>query len=343
MNRRGVNNIRELAEILGLSPTTVSRVLNGKAERYRISASTKERVLEAAKEFKYLPNKLARGLKMEKTETLGLVIPDIANPFFADIAQSIEREARSKGYSLILCDSGENHIVEKELINLLLSHKVDGIIIAPVGTDYKHIIHTFHSGIPMVVIDRCFPEIGLPFITSDNYQGGYDAVNYMISMGHRKIACIQGIPKSQPTIDRVRGYRDALTKNNLLVDESLILGDDYSTENGYRQTRILFSMDNPPTAIFALSNLISLGVIRAVGEMGMTIPGDISLISFDEQPYSAYLGTPMTTISQKKSEMGQLAVDVLLKYISSQEYRKKVINMTLRTSLVVRSSVKTIG
>jgi LacI family transcriptional regulator len=341
MNKE-VNDIRELAKILGLSITTVSRVLNGKAKKYRIRTETQDRVLKTALEYNYIPNKIARGLKLAKTDTLGLIIPDISNPFFADIAQSIEKEARSKGYSLILCESGEDYLVEKERIGLLLSHKVDGIIIAPIGTDYNHIIQTHNSGMPLVVVDRCFPDIGLPSITSDNYQGGNDAVNYLISMGHRKIACIQGIPNSQPSVERVRGYKDAFHNNGIPVDNNLIVGDDFSTGNGYKQTRILFSLENPPTAIFALSNLIGLGVIKAVYEIGLKIPGDISLISFDEQPYSAFLGTPMTTIDQKKNEMGQLAVNVILKYISDKEYKKNVVNMTLKTKLIIRDSVKKI-
>lgn len=341
--RKKVNDIRDLAEVLGLSTTTVSRVLNGKAISYRISDKTQERVLKAAKDYKYSPNKIARGLKLSKTDTLGLIIPDISNPFFSDIASSIEREAHNKGYSLILCDSNEDQKMENELIELLRSHKVDGIIIAPIGTDYENIKQTYNSGMPLVVIDRCFPETGLPSITSDNYQGGYDAVNYMMSMGHKKIACIQGIPKSQPSLERVRGYKDALQNGNILFDNSMIVGDDFSTDNGYLQTRILFSMEDQPTAIFALSNLIGLGVMKAVHEMGLKIPDDISLISFDEQPYSAFLGTPMTTVDQKKSEMGQLAVDVLLKYIKNKEYHNKVVNMTLKTILIVRNSVKRIG
>lgn len=340
--KKTVNDIRELADVLDISITTVSRVLNGKSKKYRISEATTRRVLQAAKEYNYSPNKIARGLKLDKTDTIGLIIPDISNPFFADIAQSIEKEARAKGFSIILCDSGEDYHVEKELISLLLSHKVDGIIVAPVGTSYEHLVSTYESGIAMVVIDRCFPEVNLPYITSDNYQGAYDAVHFLITMGHRRIACIQGIPQTQPSKDRVRGYREALRTNGIAVDESLIVGDDFSTENGYRQTRILFSMENPPSAVFALSNLVSLGVIKAVNEMGLKIPEHLSLISFDEQPYSAYLGTPMTTINQKKSEMGQLAVDVLIKYIGSKEYRKKMVNMKLKTDLIVRESVRNV-
>lgn len=340
--RKKVKDLRDLAELLNLSVTTVSRVLNNKTVKYRISEATRQRVIKAANEYNYLPNKLARGLKLEKTDTLGLIIPDIANPFFADIAQSIEQQARAKGYSLILCDSGDDIFIEKDLIYLLLSHKVDGIIIAPVGTNFDSINQAYKSGTPMVVIDRCSPEADLPYITSDNYQGGFDAANFLISLGHRKIACIQGIPESPPNVDRVRGFRDALLASNLPFDESMVVGDDYTTENGYMQTRILFSMENPPTAIFALSNMISLGVIKATGEIGIKIPDQISLISFDEQPYSAFLGTPMTTVDQKKSEMGQLAVDVLLKYISNEEYRKKSVHITLRTNLIIRDSVKRI-
>ena len=343
MNKKNVNNIRELADFLGLSITTVSRVLNGKAESYRISLKTQKRVLEAAKEHNYIPNKIARGLKMDKTETLGLIIPDIANPFFADIAKSIELEARIKGFSIILCDSREDLTVEKELINLLLGHKVEGIIIAPVGTSFDHLLRIYESGLPLVIVDRYSPGVNLPYITSDNYQGAYDAVSHLISMGHRKIACIQGIKDSQPSKERVMGYIDALKKNNLSIDPSYITGENFSTENGYKQTRILFSVDNKPTAIFALSNLISLGVMQALSEMGYRIPEDVSLISYDEQPYSAYLGTPLTTIEQKKSELGQLAVNVIMKYIENDDYKQKPVNMKLKTKLIVRKSVKNLN
>lgn len=343
MRKRNVANIRELAKSLDLSVTTVSRVLNGKAELYRISKKTKERVLLAAKEHRYIPNKIARGLKTDKTETLGLIIPDIANPFFADIAKSIEMEARSKGFSILLFDSNEDIAVEKELFILLLGHKVEGIIIAPVGTEFEHLVEIYETGLPLVIIDRYSPGINLPYITSDNYQGAYEAVNHFISMGHRRIACIQGIKNSQPNKERVAGYLDAMEKNNIQVDRSYIIGENFSTENGYKQTRILFSMEEPPTAIFALSNLISLGVIKAVNEMGLKIPDDVSLISYDEQPYSAFMETPLTTIEQKKSEIGQLAVHVIIKNIEDKMYNSKPINMKLKTNLIVRSSVKNLG
>ncbi len=340
MEKKIVNDINDLANILKLSITTVSRVLNGKAEIYRISPDTKQRVLDAAREYNYIPNQLARGLKLNKTATFGLVIPDISNPFFADIAKSIEYEARSNGYSLMLCDSRENIALEKELINLLLSHKVEGIIVAPVGTQSEHLIQTYISGTPLVIVDRSFPEIDLPSICSDNYQGGFEAVNYLILMGHKKIVCIQGIPESFPNKERVHGFIDALRNNKIPFNQSMIVGKDFSLENGYKQTRMVFSLKDPPTAIFALSNLISLGVLQAIKEIGLMIPDDVSLISFDEQPYSAYLGTPMTTIDQKKSEMGQFAVEILIKQIREKDPGTKPLIMKLKTNLIIRNSVK---
>jgi len=195
----------------------------------------------------------------------------------------------------------------------------------------------------MVVIDRYFPNIDLPYITSDNYQGGMDAVNYLISMGHKRIACIQGIPQSQPNRERVDGYMEALKQNGIEIDESIIIGHEFSIENGYRQTHILFSIDNPPTAIFALSNLICLGIIKAVKEIGLKIPDDLSLISFDEQPYSEYLWVPITTIRQKKKEMGRLAVDVLFNYIDNKVPNDKIFNIKLKTDIIPRDSVRRIN
>lgn len=343
MEKKNAKNIRDLANLLNLSVTTVSRVLNGKAESFRISAKTQKRVLQAAKDHNYIPNRIARGLKTDKTETLGLIIPDISNPFFADIAKSIEMEARVEGYSIILCDSHENLNLEMELIELLQGHQVEGIIIAPVGTKFDHLLKVYESGVPIVIVDRHSPDINLPYIASDNYHGALEAVKYMISMGHTKIACIQGIINSQPNIERVAGYIDALKSNNYDVDCSLILGENFSIENGYKQTHILFSTDEPPTAIFALSNLISLGVIKALNEKGLRIPEDVSLVSYDEQPYSAYLGTPLTTIEQKKSELGQLAVSVIKRLMENNQRQLKPIFMRLKTNLIIRKSVKNLN
>lgn len=313
-----VKDIKELAEILNISITTISRVLNGKSKQFRISPDTSKKVLDAAQLYNYTPNRYARGLKTTKTGIIGLIIPDISNPFFSDFASIIELELKEKGYLMILCDSRDNIEIEEKMISLLMSHKVEGIIIAPVGTTFKHILHCNDSGTPLVVIDRVFPELDLPFVTSDNFNGALEATKYLLSMGHTSIACLQGIPDSRINIERVNGYIKALEMNNRKINTELILGDNYSINSGYVNMHKLLALNTRPTAILALSNLISLGAMRAVKEIGIRIPHDVSIISFDDNPYSEFLWVPMTTINQNKKQIGCISVDILLKEINGE-------------------------
>ncbi len=340
MNKK-VNNIKELAHQLKLSPTTVSRVLNGKSEIYRISESTSKKVIAAARKFHYYPNRIARGLKLEKTETIGLIIPDIANPYFGSIAKTIEMEAHQKGYSIILCDSLDDVDTETELLYLLAGRKVDGIIIAPTGKNNANVVELQQQGIPVVVIDRYLPGTSLPFVTTDNYSGALMAVEHLLEKGHRRVACIQGIKGISANSDRVKGYTDALQKYSKIREE-WIAGDDFGEENGYVQTKKLMVQQEKPTAIFALSNLISLGVLRALKELGLTVPDDVSMISFDEQPYSAFLACPMTTVEQPREEIGKLSFGLLLDTINGRQAAETE-SRILPPRLIVRESVKNIN
>ena len=336
-----IKNIKDLAALLNISATTVSRVLNGKAGTYRISPATSQKVLDAAEKFNYHPNRIAKGLRLERTETLGLVLPDIANPFFSSIAKSIEFESRQKGYSIILCDSLDSSLTEKVLLQLLAGRKVDGIILAPVGLKTDHITDFLNKGIPVVIIDRYLPDVPVSYITTDNYAGAKEAVEHMISRGHRNIACIQGITGISVNTDRVKGYKDALRKHGIRINNSLVSGSDFGEKNGYHQTMKLLKRKNVPSAILALSNLISLGVMRAVSEKGLKIPEDISLVSFDDQPYSEFLACPMTMVDQLKEEIGRSAVNILLEAIRdlNKDKREQII---LKPRLIIRDSVKII-
>ncbi len=340
MKNKKKTGIKQLAEYLALSPSTVSRVLNGKADDYRISKKTQQRVMRAARQMNYSPNQLARGLKIDKTETLGLIIPDIANPFFSSIAKSIEQEARKKSYSIILCDSHDNIELENHLLELLLNRKVDGIIIAPVGTEKAHLEEIYNSETPMIIIDRYFKNCPIPHVCSNNYKGAYDAITYLIANGHRNIACIQGLTGTTPTQDRVKGYLNALKKNKIPLHSDWVRGNSFSEQNGYQQSVWLLKKYPQITAIFALSNLISLGVMRGINESGRSIPDNISLISYDEQPFSALLETPMTTIEQPKTCIGKHAVSALIKQIETGKAPEKSIQ--LNNKLIKRKSVKKI-
>jgi LacI family transcriptional regulator len=331
--------LKNIADRLNVSVTTVSRVLNGKSDRYRISKETQELINSAAKELNYSPNQLARGLRLKRTNTIGYIIPDISNPFFSSIAKSVEKSARKSGYSILLCDSEENTKIEENLLQLMVDRKVDGLIISPVGLEVNHLLKISQKNIPIVLLDRYFPELTLPFVTSDNYKGALEAVNMLIDNGHSRIACIQGLINTSPNNDRVKGYIDAHKNHVLQVDKNLIVGDSFGEENGYLETKLLLKQANPPTAIFAISNLISLGAIRAISEEGLKIPDDISMISFDDQPYSRFLSTPMTTVSQQNSQIGQIAIKLLIDQIESNRQLEPM-GIFLPTRLITRDSVK---
>ncbi|MBW8034910.1 MAG: LacI family transcriptional regulator [Planctomycetes bacterium] len=339
MNKVRRVTLHTIAKQVGVSATTISRVLSGQAARYRISKSTEETVLQAAAELGYLPDQLARGLRIKRTHTIGLIIPDISNPFFSTLARNIEIEARKAGYSIILSDIQEETQLEVESTRLLQSRKVEGLIICPAGEQSEHLKAILRIELPMVIVDRHFPELECPYVVSDNYKGSFEAVSYFIENNHRIIAFIQGRLHTSVNNDRVRGYRDALKKHNIPFDEAFIVGDSFGERNGYVGAKMLLNRASRPTAIIAASNLISLGAMRAIYEEGLKIPDEISMISFDDQPYSDYLATPMTTVAQQTTEMGQIAFKLLMSQINLERPRDTE-GVVLSTELKIRKSVK---
>ena len=339
MAREGTATLKKIAQKSGLSVPTVSRVLTGKGAQYRISRTTIDLVNSIATELNYTPNYLASGLRLKRTLTIGLIIPDISNPFFSSLARSVEKSARRDGYSIILCDSEETTKIEIESFKLLERRKVDGMIVSPVGQESKHFLAGSETRVPMVLVDRYFPDLPIPFVTSDNYLGAVEAVTYLIENGHRSIACIQGLQDTSSNIERVRGFVDAHNKNGLTVDESLIVGDNFGEENGYIEAKLLMKRAKRPTAVFCVGNLISLGVLRALAEEGLSIPQDLSLISFDDQPYFSFLSPPITTVAQQNKELGRIAAKLLVEQIESPTTHEAG-GIFVPTKLLIRSSVR---
>jgi len=339
MRRKKKITLKTLAEELGVSVSVISRVLSGQAAKYRISKDTERAVLKAARKRDYSPNHLARSLRLQKTATVGLVIPDISNPFFSDIARHIVIDAWRRGYSIILCDSEEDTEMEKKSLGLLQNRQVEGLIISPVGQTGDHLARLHREGLPLVVVDRHFSDIDLPCVSSDNYQGAYDATRHLLEHGHTSIAVVQGIPQSGTNVARVLGYEAALKDYGVPFRKTLIVGDDFGEENGYAATKLLLKRKNRPTAIFLASNLIALGALRAFAENGINVPDDVSIVSFDDQHYSSYLATPMTTVAQQRGEMGRIAVELLLNQLERKgRYQPEVI--LLPTQLIPRQSVR---
>jgi LacI family transcriptional regulator len=335
MNHRKTT-ITDIAQYTGLSITTVSRVLNGKAKQYRISEKSKKKVLETAEALNYTPNQIAINLQSGRTKTIALIIPSLMNPYFSRIAGMINLELQRMGYATLISDCNENPDIENEELRQMNSRNVEGIIIAPCGKSPDQIKFIQNLKIPVVCLDRYFEGLNIPFVSTDNYKGAYLATKHFIKSGHTSIACIQGVESSTPNKYRIKGFQAALEEAGL--KKNSISGYDFSVQNGYTETLLLLHNKVKPTAIFALSNTIALGCIKAMKENNIRIPEDISLIAFDDHPYLEYLSTPLTCVAQPVEDICKIAVRLIFSRINNEE--SKANQIFLQPSLIFRESVK---
>ena len=331
--------LNDVAERAGVSASTVSRVLNKKATKHRISTETEALILQVAEELNYKANHLARGLRLSKTNTIGLIAPDISNPFFAYVIKRVQTIAHGLGYSLIVCNSNESLEMEVEQVSLLYRKRVDGLIALPVGQHYDHFEDWMTRGVPLVLLDRSFDVLDVDSVVVDNYRGAYEATEHLVEHGHERIALVQGLPGTYTSTARLRGYRDALAAHGIAVDGRLVVGGDFRQEKGYIETKLLLNLDPPPTAIFATGDLITLGALQAIYEEGLSIPADVSLISFDDFDFAPYLRCPLTAVQQPKETMGEMAVKLLVERLSNGGAQRERRRIVLQPKLIVRESV----
>lgn len=332
--------LKSIAKRLGVSPSTVSRTLNGQGTSSRISDSTQQAVREMAIELGFAPSLLARGLRLKKTATVGLVIPDVSNPFFAAIAHEVAVAAREHRYSIALCDSQEQTAVEIESLESLAQWQVEGLLVCPVGESGEHLRGWERRELPMVVIDRIPPGCRFPSVASDNRGGARDATRHLLQRGHRRIACIQGAASTSTSAERLAGYREAMAECGAPIDERLIIGDGFLEDSGYRAMRKLLRAKPRPTAVFAFGNLLSLGAMRAIREQGLAIPDDVSLVGFDGDPYADHLAAPLTTVAQDCRALGRRAFELFWDALRSGQ-RLDGPSCRTPTTLTQRSSVRT--
>lgn len=314
------STLADVARLTGLSITTISRVLNGKSDEYRISKASQVVVYNAIKKLNYHPNHVAQSLRSSSTHTIALLIPRIENPFFANIASIIIQEANKFTYPVMVIDTCENPLDEDRALDTLMARNVDGIIMAPCSDTPQRILQVAEQ-IPVVLIDRYYEEQGdsqLPYVATDNYAGAFEATNLLIANGHRNILCIQGSPFSITSRKRVEGYCDAMTKAGLQENIN-VRGNDFSTQNGYIETKLALMSGNPISAIFALSSTILLGSIKAVQEQNLSVPQDMSIVSFDNNVFLDYLNPPVTRVCQPIDYLGIVAVKMLMDSILGKE------------------------
>lgn len=309
-----------LSEKTGFSVSTVSRVLSGKGRQYRICDKTINHIIEVARSCNYSPDLIAQSLRVRKTNTVGLTVPNIANPFFATLASVIINQFKDRGYNTIIADTMENEKNEMHTIRSYVARKVDGIIAVPVGTS-PDFLEEVSRTVPVVLIDRYFENTNLPYVCTDNYTGGYMAAEHLIMKGYKNILALQGVRTSMPNKERLRGVAQAVADHAGYEVRKRTAGDSFSVENGYREALVALSSDDRPDAIFAFSTTILLGVIRAVRELGLNVPGDVALVSFDNNLFLDYLEPSVTRIGQPVNIIGKLAADNMVKMMECDDDR----------------------
>jgi LacI family transcriptional regulator len=328
-----MTTISEVAKEANVSRATVSHVINN--TRF-VSEETRQRVEQAINELGYRPNVLARSLRLGETLTLGLILPDSSNTFFAEIGRSIENAAFESGYNVIFCNSDEDPEKESLYIDVLTEKQVDGIILVPTCIHCDAIRSLKKLQVPVVLVDRELSDLALDTVIVDNLMGGLKATKYLISLGHQRIACISGPSSINPSAQRLQGYQQALKEADIQFDESLIRVGEFSAQSGWSLGNDLLSMAEPPTAVFACNDMMAIGLLRSAHEKGIRVPNDLSLIGFDDIESVSFTNPPLTTIAQPKIEMSRKAVQFLIQRINNPQHDSQF--EILPVSLVVRGS-----
>ena len=328
--------LASIAKRTGFSITTVSRVLCGNAAKYRICKATEEIIVQEARRCAYTPAALAQKLRTKSTKTIGLLVPSVSNPYFADLASGIITELDRNGYLTIVMDTMESETKMVDNARSLAQRNIDGIIAVPCG-DNPVALERINKDVPVVLVDRFYSSSALPYVTTNNYKGSVGACDVLLSRGYKKIVCIQGELSSGPNRERVRGYFDTMKRAGLEEIISVV-GNEFSIQNGYLETKLLLNKRDSFDAIFALSNTIVLGAMKAIREVGLRIPEDIAIISFDDNMYMEYLTPTITRVSQPVGDMAKLAAKILLDRINNPT-DNRVSQLKLSPSIIYGASV----
>lgn len=310
--------LKDIARDLNVSAVTVSKALRGCDD---ISTETKERVLKRIKELNYRPNLAARSLVIGRTSMIGLVVPGLVHAFFAEIAQSIAKTIRKKGYSLIVSSSEEDPELERQEIDHLLAHRVDALIIASVQWSVETFRRIEEQNVPYVLIDRRFAGLQANFVGVDDLEVGYLAVKHLIGQGCRRIAHIRG-PQVSTDADRFEGFRRALAESGLVLNPEYIVGgqsgDSARDKTGHKSMQQLLALDQPPDGVFCHNDAISMGALRAILGAGLRVPEDLAVIGCGNVHYTDLLRVPLSTMDQGSASIGSRAASLAMRLIEAK-------------------------
>jgi LacI family transcriptional regulator len=327
--------IRDVARLSGVSPMTVSRVIN---DSERVSPETRKRVEDAISELGYVPSRLARGLSRQRTGTLAVIVPDVANPFFTAVVRAAEEVARRADYHVILCDTRADLSVERDVIEELIAHRVEGIVIAPVSDrSAAHLRRLAAFGVPFVLIDRTIPGVDCDVVLGDSSGGARQLVDHLVSLGHRRIGFIVELDDVSTARDRRAGYEAALNAAGIAFDPALVAHASPDPSGGTAGMAKLLELEERPTAVFTVNNLVALGAIEAVRAAGLEVPDDVALVCFDDIEYASRLYPFLTAMEQPAQTFGTLGTQLLLERIEGRgpERRHEVV---LPGEFIIRKS-----
>ena len=329
--------IKDIARRANVSFATVSRALNNKTG---VRETTRRKVLQLAKQMSYTPNAIARGLVNKRTQTLGLILPDITNPFYPEVARGIEEGAAASGFSIFLCNTNWESNREAHYLRLLAEQRVDGIILAPIDNEVEALEHRLTGTIPVVYVSNAPVGTQHGFVVIDNILGGFVATEHLIQAGYGRIGFVGSTEDSLTIEERLEGYRRALKKYGLPVEKKFIQLGEFKEEAGYKIIRSMIAGGDFPRAVFAENDLLALGVLHGVKASGLSVPEDVAIVGFDDIPVASYPEVQLTTMSQPTYEMGKKSVEILLDQIQAfdQPPSARIQQICLEPRLIVRRS-----
>jgi len=326
--------IHDVARRAGVAPITVSRVIT---RRGYCSAQTRRKVESAIAELGYVPNRVASSLRSKRTSLLALVLTDITNPYFTQIARGVEDTASDSGYTVIYCNTDESLLEEQRYIQVLLQNRVAGVLLVPAAGETRSVELLQNNHTPVVVLDRGLTGARADLVLSDSLGGALQLVRLLIGLGHRRIALLNGPPGISTADDRLAGYHQALDEAGIPQEMRLVLHGGYTQESGCELARQALSHHPRPSALFAANNFIAIGALRHVQDAGLRVPADIALVGFDDLPDALITFPFLTVASQPAYEMGKRATELLLSRLSGDD-ESPPRQIVLPTELIIRQS-----
>ncbi|UQZ81426.1 Catabolite control protein A [Paenibacillus konkukensis] len=327
--------IVDVASRAGVSPATVSRVLNNTAN---VNAKTKEKVMEVIRELGYLPNAAAKNLRSQKTMTIGVIVPEINNSYYAEIIKGIENKAYAQKYKVIICDTGNNKEKELDFLNLLINRTVDSMILVTPQLSEEELARIVDMNYSIGIVGRYVGNGKVPCVFTDNVKFSKEVVRHLVEQGHKEIVFLSGYADAIDSFERLEGYMKALREHHLPFLPELIENGDFNERGGYEAMKRLLDKKVSFSAVYAANDEMALGVYKACREFNIAIPGQIAVVGVDNDRISRYITPKLSTVSQPKIRMGRAIVDKILHQLEHDSLKEEDRVLVLESELIVRES-----